>query len=61
MMIDQLPAEAIDALVQAVGPGGPFPLVSVEVRHLDGEVARPAPATAHWPAWTRITCSPRPT
>jgi hypothetical protein len=43
MMIDQLPAEAIDALVQAAGPGGAFPLVSVEVRHLDGEVARPRP------------------
>ena len=46
MMIDRLPAEAVDALVQAAGAGAAFPLLSVEVRHLGGEFARPRPATA---------------
>jgi UDP-N-acetylenolpyruvoylglucosamine reductase len=43
MMTGPLPAEAIDALVQASGPGAAFPLLSVEVRHLGGEFARPRP------------------
>ena len=43
MMIDQLPAAAIDAFVQAAGPGAAFPLLSVEMRHLGGEFARPRP------------------
>jgi FAD binding domain len=43
MMIDRLPAEAIDDFVQAAGPGAAFPLLSVEVRHLGGEFARPHP------------------
>jgi len=43
MMIDQLPGEAIDALVRTAGAGAAFPLVSVEVRHLGGEFARPRP------------------
>jgi hypothetical protein len=40
LMIDRLPSEAIDAFVQAAGPGAAFPLLSVEVRHLGGEFAR---------------------
>jgi hypothetical protein len=43
MTIDRLPAEAIDAFVGAAGPGAAFPLLSVEVRHLGGEFARPRP------------------
>jgi hypothetical protein len=44
MMIDQLPAEAIDAFAGAAGPGAAFPLLSVEMRHLGGEFARPRPS-----------------
>jgi hypothetical protein len=43
LMIEALPSEAIDAFVQAAGPGAAFPLVSVEVRHLGGEFARARP------------------
>jgi hypothetical protein len=43
LMIDRLPAEAIDAFAGAAGPGAAFPLLSVEVRHLGGEFARPRP------------------
>ena len=43
LMIDRLPSEAIDAFVGAAGAGAAFPLVSVEVRHLGGEFARPRP------------------
>ncbi len=43
MMTGPLPAEAIDALAAAAGPGATFPLLSVEVRHLGGEFARSRP------------------
>jgi hypothetical protein len=43
MMIDQLPGEAVDAIVQTAGAGAKFPLLSVELRHLGGEFARPRP------------------
>jgi len=43
MMIDQLPGEAVDAIVQTAGAGAEFPLLSVEIRHLGGEFARPRP------------------
>jgi FAD binding domain-containing protein/berberine-like enzyme len=43
MLIDLLPGEAIDAFVNAAGPGAAFPLLSVEIRHLGGEFARPRP------------------
>jgi hypothetical protein len=43
MLVDRLPGEAIGAFVQAAGPGAAFPLLSVEVRHLGGEFARPRP------------------
>jgi FAD binding domain len=38
-----LPAAAIDALVALAGPDADTPLLSVEVRHLGGALARPAP------------------
>jgi hypothetical protein len=37
------PAAAIDALVAVAGPAADTPLASVEVRHLGGALARPAP------------------
>jgi FAD/FMN-containing dehydrogenase len=37
------PAAAIDALVALAGPGADTPLASVEIRHLGGALARPAP------------------
>src|SRR5262245_23506821 len=40
------PAAAIDALVAAAGPDAQAPPDSVEVRHLGGALARPAPAGA---------------
>ena len=43
MITGPLPAEAIDAFVQAAGPGAAFPLLSVEIRHLCGEFARSRP------------------
>jgi len=43
MMIDRLPAQAIDAFAAAAGPDAAFPLLSVELRHLGGELARPRP------------------
>lgn len=42
-MLRALPAEAIDALVDAVGPGTGSALLSVEVRHLGGALGRSAP------------------
>ena len=42
-MVGELPAEAVDALVGAVGPGSGSPLLSVELRHLGGALARSAP------------------
>jgi FAD/FMN-containing dehydrogenase len=38
----ELPAEAVDTLLAAAGPGVEVPLVMVELRHLGGAVARPA-------------------
>ena len=38
-----LPAAAIDALIAVAGPDADTPLLSVEVRHLGGALARPAP------------------
>jgi FAD binding domain/Berberine and berberine like len=44
MMIDRLPGEAIDAFAGVAGAGAAFPLLSVELRHLGGEFARPRPS-----------------
>jgi FAD/FMN-containing dehydrogenase len=43
MTLSALPAEAVDALVSVAGAGAEFPLVSVEVRHLEGELGRARP------------------
>ncbi len=39
----ELPREAVDVLVDVAGAGSGSPLLSVEIRHLDGEFARPRP------------------
>jgi FAD/FMN-containing dehydrogenase len=39
-LVDELPGDAIDALVAAAGPGSGSPLVSVELRHLGGALGR---------------------
>ena len=39
-LLDELPGDAIDALVAAAGPGSGSPLISVEVRHLGGALGR---------------------
>jgi FAD/FMN-containing dehydrogenase len=41
--LTDFPAAAIDALVAVAGPDADTSLTSVEVRHLGGELARPAP------------------
>jgi FAD/FMN-containing dehydrogenase len=40
MLLDDFPPEAIQALVATAGPGTESPLVSLEVRHLDGAARR---------------------
>jgi hypothetical protein len=40
LMLASLPDDAIDALDKTAGAGAGFPLASVEVRHLGGELAR---------------------
>jgi FAD/FMN-containing dehydrogenase len=39
-LVDELPAEAIDALVDRAGAGAGSPLLAVELRHLGGAVGR---------------------
>ena len=43
VLVDRLPAEALDAFVEIAGAGAQFPLLSVELRHLGGELLRPRP------------------
>ncbi|HTU87761.1 MAG TPA: FAD-binding protein [Solirubrobacteraceae bacterium] len=43
LMVDRLPANALDAFVDAAGAHAPFPLVSIELRHLGGELRRTRP------------------
>ena len=40
LMLSRLPDQAIDALVNTAGANATFPLASVEVRHLGGELGR---------------------
>lgn len=40
-LLGELPAAAVDALIEAAGPGSGSPLLSVELRHLGGALARP--------------------
>ena len=42
LMLSEAPPAAIDALVEAEGPGVDTPLLSVELRHLGGALGRPA-------------------
>jgi hypothetical protein len=43
LLLGDFPAEAIDALVGTAGPGTDSPLVSIEVRHLEGAAGRADP------------------
>jgi len=43
LLLANLPPAAVDALVEAAGPGSGSPLLSVEVRHLGGALADAAP------------------
>ena len=50
-MLDALPAEAIDALVEGFGEGSGSSLTTVELRHVGGALARPGTsALSHLPA-----------
>ena len=42
-LLGDLPAAAVDALVESAGPGSGSPLLSVELRHLGGALADAAP------------------
>lgn len=42
-MLAELPPKAIDQLLEVAGPGSNSPLLSVELRHLGGALARPEP------------------
>jgi hypothetical protein len=42
-MLNELPSEAIDTLVDVAGPESGSPLLSVELRNLGGALAKPAP------------------
>ena len=50
VMLGDLPPPAIDELVSVAGPGSGSPLLSVELRHLGGAVARPQPGHGALPA-----------
>jgi hypothetical protein len=43
LMVDHLPASALDAFVEVAGAHAQFPLVSIELRHLGGELRRTRP------------------
>jgi len=43
MLVGSLPTETVDAFINAAGPGAAFPLLTAEIRHLGGELARPRP------------------
>jgi len=43
LMVDHLPADALDAFVEVAGAHAQFPLVSIELRHLGGELRRSRP------------------
>ena len=44
LMIAELPEAAVDAFVEVAGEAAPFPLATVELRHLGGALARPMPS-----------------
>ena len=43
LMVDHLPADALDAFVEVAGAHAQLPLVSIELRHLGGELHRTGP------------------
>jgi hypothetical protein len=43
LLVGHLPSQAVDALADVAGVSARFPLLSVELRHLDGEFGRPHP------------------
>ena len=43
LMVSDLPDEALSAFIGAAGAGAPWPMVSVELRHLEGEFGRARP------------------
>jgi hypothetical protein len=42
-MLDELPPRAIDAIIEAAGPGSNSPLLSLELRQLGGALTQPQP------------------
>jgi FAD/FMN-containing dehydrogenase len=50
MLLSQLPAEAVDALVGIAGAGSGSPLLSVEVRHVGGALAKASPSNGALPS-----------
>ena len=40
MLLGALDRDALDALFEVAGPNAKFPLLSIELRHLDGELGR---------------------
>jgi hypothetical protein len=56
-LLAALPEAAIEALLEVAGPGAASPLLAVELRHLGGALARPAPdggALASLDAWIAL-------
>jgi len=49
-MLDELPDDAIDALLEVAGPGSGSPILSLEIRHLGGELAVARPEHGAQPA-----------
>jgi hypothetical protein len=43
LMVEHLPSDGVDALVEVAGAHADFPLLSVELRHLGGELRRTRP------------------
>jgi hypothetical protein len=43
LLLDSLPAQAVDQIVNVAGPGTSSPLLAVELRHLGGELRRARP------------------
>lgn len=50
LLLAELPGEALDAFIEVAGEDADVPLVSVELRHLGGELARPRPTGGALPA-----------
>jgi hypothetical protein len=43
LLLNNLPADGLDSFVKVAGAGAQFPLLSIELRHLGGELRRPRP------------------